>query len=277
MTVDPVWKTALQVVEDEVSLPLFRRLALTLDQQPSQVSHGAAIPLAWTAILFPTLARQSEMGRDGHARHGDFIPVMPLPRRMFAGRTMEQVRPIHIGDRVTRRSTITDVAEKTGRSGQLIFLTIMHEISGAGGLCYTERQEVVFREDATEAKGGKAADPMPAPQWTSRFSPDPVLLFRYSALTFNSHRIHFDAPYAQDVEGYPGLVVNGGLTTLKLLEFARQTIGEAPTRYTVRAMQPLYAGEDVLLNGMPTADGAMFWATNASGATAMKIDIGKIG
>ena len=277
MTVDPAWKTALRVAEDEVSLPLFRRLAIMLDQQPSQVGDGDIIPLAWSAILFPTLARQSEIGPDGHARHGDFIPTMPLPRRMFAGRTMEQVRPIRIGARLTRRSTITSVTQKTGRSGQLIFVTITHEISGNDGLCFTERQEVVFREEAAEAKGRKAADPMPVPHWTSRFSPDPVLLFRYSALTFNSHRIHFDAPYAKGVEGYPGLVVNGGLTALKLLEFARQTVGEAPTLYTVRAMQPLYAGEDVLLNGLPTDDGATFWATNASNATAMIIKVGKFG
>lgn len=277
MTDGPAWKDALQVVEDEVSLPLFRRLALTLDQPPSELSHGSAIPLAWTAILFPSLARQSEIGPDGHALHGDFIPVMPLPRRMFAGRTVEQVRPVRIGDRLTRRSTIIDLVEKNGRSGPLIFLTIMHEISGDEGLCYTERQEVVFREEATGKQSPPAAEAMPTAHWTSSFVPNPVLLFRYSALTFNSHRIHFDAPYAQQAEGYRALVVNGGLTTLKLLEFARDARDQAPVRYTVRAMQPLFAGEEIKLSGAPTEDGAIFWASNASGATAMKIKIGSFG
>jgi 3-methylfumaryl-CoA hydratase len=271
----PDWRHAEQVAEDEASLPLFRRLAALLDRDPSSIRAGDAVPLPWTAILFPTLARQGEIGADGHAKHGSFLPVMPLPKRMFAGRTVEQFRPVRLGDRVTRRSTIADVVQKSGRSGPLIFLTILHEITGEGGPCYSERQEVVFREDRPDTPGKASTEAMPPPRWQSGFSPDPVMLFRYSALTFNGHRIHYDAPYAKDIEGYPGLVVNGGLTALMLLQFASASLGATPCQYHVRAMRPLFAGTDIFLNGTETDEGALFWATDASGRPAMKIKIGK--
>jgi 3-methylfumaryl-CoA hydratase len=271
----PDWRHAEQVAEDEASLPLFRRLAALLDSDPSSIGDGDAVPLPWTAILFPTLARQGEIGADGHAKHGSFLPVMPLPKRMFAGRTVEQFRPVRIGDRVRRLSTIADVVQKTGRSGPLIFVTILHKITGEEGPYYSERQEVVFREDRPDTPRTATPEAMPSPRWQSRFSPDPVMLFRYSALTFNGHRIHYDAPYATGVEGYPGLVVNGGLTALMLLQFAGASLGASPCRYHVRAMRPLFAGTEILLNGTETDEGALFWATDASGSPAMKIKIGK--
>jgi hypothetical protein len=173
----PDWRHAEQVAEDEASLPLFRRLAALLDSDPSSIGDGDAVPLPWTAILFPTLARQGEIGADGHAKHGSFLPVMPLPKRMFAGRTVEQFRPVRIGDRVRRLSTIADVVQKTGRSGPLIFVTILHKITGEEGPYYSERQEVVFREDRPDTPRTATPEAMPSPRWQSRFSPDPVMLF----------------------------------------------------------------------------------------------------
>ncbi|UZW56389.1 protein dehydratase [Sphingobium sp. JS3065] len=260
--------------EDEVSLPLCRRLAALLDLEPSGLRAGDDLPLPWTAILFPTLALQSEIGPDGHPRKGDFIPDIALPKRMFAGRTITQVRPLKIGGSVRRRSTIADVQPKQGRSGPLVFLTILHEISGTDGLAYTERQEVVYRSEGSATRPA-APEALPSPEWEAIFRPGPVDLFRYSALTYNGHRIHYDQPYATGAEGYPGLVVNGGLTTLKLLEFARTHLCEPLVEYQVRAVSALFDGQEIALRGARTEDGALFWATRAEAenSPAMKIKI----
>lgn len=268
------WQRLEDTREDEASLPLFRRLCSLLDEDMVPLSAGTVVPVAWAAILFSEIAGQSKLGGDGHPRHGDFIPPMPLPKRMFAGRSIEQFAPLRIGDRLVRRSKIADITPKQGRSGPLIFLTVVHEIAGESGPCFKETQQVVFREDGNEGAGSKAAEPLPEPSWCSQFAPDPVMLFRYSALTFNGHRIHYDAPYATDVEGYPSLVVNGGLTTLMLLEFARKSLGATPSRYSVRAIRPLFANNIVELFGAETGDGALFWATDTAGNPAMKVKIG---
>lgn len=269
------WQNAVETREDEASLPQFRRLCSLLDEEPARLTQSSDVPVHWSAILFADIASQSKLRSDGHPRHGDFIPVMPLPKRMFAGRTVEQFRPISIGDRLLRRSTISSVESKEGRSGPLIFLTVLHEITGLQGLCYTETQQVVFREDSPSGAGGKAAEEMPPPRWQSEFTPDPIMLFRYSALTFNGHRIHYDFPYAKEIEGYPALVVNGGLTTLMLLEFARKSVGRVPVKYTVRAMRPLFANGKVRLLGAEAADVVQFWAIDEIGNPAMKVEIGK--
>lgn len=269
------WQGIIETREDEASLPHFRRLCGLLDEDPASLADNAVLPVSWAAILFPDVAVQSKLGADGHPRHGHFIPPMPLPKRMFAGRTVEQFSPFRIGDRLVRRSTIADVESKDGRSGPLIFLTVLHEVTGPQGLCYKETQQVVFREDGPSGAGKKAAEPMPMPRWQSQFEPDPVMLFRYSALTFNGHRIHYDAPYATEVEGYPALVVNGGLTTLILLEFARKSLRAELRQYSVRAIRPLFADSIVALFGTETEGGALFWATDKKGNAAMKIEIGK--
>lgn len=264
-----------KVQEDDISPSLCRRIAALLDRDPTSLGIGDPFPLPWTAMLFPTLARQSDIGSDGHAGPDDnFIPPMPLPNRMFAGRSVRQTQGLRIGEHVSRRSRIVDIVSKTGRSGPLIFLTIMHEICGESGLAYTERQDVVYREGRPSGSGSRADDPLPLPQWEASFRADAVSLFRYSALTFNGHRIHYDKPYATMVEGYPGLVVNGGLTTLMLLEFARSCLGDPITAYDVRAVSPLFGDNDVLLRGARTDEGSIFWAADMLGKTAMKIKIG---
>ena len=268
---------------DQVSLPLVRRLAAMLDIDPASISEGQKLPFAWSSILFADVARQSQLGNDGHPQRGDFLPPVPLPRRRFAGRSVQLFQPLLIGQDVTRKSTIADVAEKTGRNGPLVFVTIKHDISGPDGLAYTERQKVVYLEASSEGAGQshakqnpvqkKPPTALPSHDWEAPFTPDPVLLFRYSALTFNGHRIHYDLPYTMDVEGYSGLVTNGGITTLMLLEMARQHLCEEPSAYEMRAIKPLSVGTAALLRGARTDTGGEFWCLDDAGDLVMRATV----
>jgi 3-methylfumaryl-CoA hydratase len=266
----------VRIEEDEVSLALCRRTAALLDLESSDLVAGATLPLGWAAILFPGVARQSEIGEDGHPRRGDFLPPIALPRRRFAGRSVELFTPLRIGERIERRSTIAEVAHKEGRSGPLAFVTIQHEISNPTGLAMIERQNVAYlglpRPDERSTPPRPSAD-LPRPDWEVSFTPDPVMLFRYSALTFNGHRIHYDRVYATEMEGYPALVANGGLTTLLLLEMARTRLGRPVTGYEVRAIRPLFEGQTASLRGALTGESAVFWAIDQAGELAMRIDV----
>src|SRR6185437_4594407 len=188
-------------------------------------------------LFFLPAYRQSDAGPDGHALKGGFLPPIELPRRMWAGSRLEFARPLRVGSEVTRTSTISDVAVKEGRSGRLVFVTVRHEVSDAGGLVLSDEHDIVYRGEAA-----LAAAPVAAPAgeaWRREIRPDPVLLFRYSAVTFNSHRIHYDHPYATRVEGYPGLVVHGPLIATLLVDlFRRERPRERIARYAFRASRP---------------------------------------
>lgn len=260
---------------DEVSLSMCRRLAALLDLDPAALSEGDELPLPWGAILFSPVARQSQIGEDGHPRRGDFLPDIKLPRRRFAGREIELFSPLRIGDRVTRRSTIADVFDKTGRDGPMTFVTILHEIFAAGTLAYTERQNVVYLGPPVEGASATPRKPesLPVLDWNETVQFDQVMLFRYSALTFNGHRIHYDRDYATQVEGYSDLVVNGGLTTLFLLELARRRLAGQIRGYKMRALSVLLAGRPVQLCGRSSEQGSEFWAIDNEGAIAMRIEV----
>jgi 3-methylfumaryl-CoA hydratase len=263
-----------RVEQDEIATSLCRRLAALLDREPATVRAGDELPLGWSAILFPSIARQCELGEDGHPKRGQFLPPVPLPRRMFAGREVVLHQPLHIGEQVQQCSTIEAIVPKHGRSGALVFVTIRHEITGPAGLAVTERQRVVYRENGDGAAGPTNTVPaLPDTAWHESFVADPVSLFRYSALTFNGHRIHYDQDYAARVEGYPALVVNGGYTTLRLLEFFRAHCARPVASYAVRAIRPLFAGRIVTLRGAPTAEGAAVWASDEHDVPALKIDL----
>ncbi|MFT8243531.1 MaoC family dehydratase N-terminal domain-containing protein [Roseomonas sp. BN140053] len=263
---------------DELTAPAMRRLAATLDRPGLPLEHGSPVPPHWLAVLFDDAAPQSRLGPDGHAEKGDFLPPVPLPRRMLAGRRMAFQQPARIGDRLTRRSEITAIVPKHGRSGRLIFVSLRHTTTGPRGVVAVEEQDIAYREAVRDgaAPPPPVPEPDPAPgEWEEGFDPDPVLLFRYSALTFNGHRIHYDADYARDVEGYPALVVNGGLSTMMLLEAAARRAGSLPLRgYAARTAKPLFAGRRALLRGTaPDAEGrAALRVVDAGGATALRID-----
>jgi 3-methylfumaryl-CoA hydratase len=271
------WIGRTQSAEDEVTRPTALRLAAMLDRPPAGLERGAPLPQAWYAVLFPAVAPQSEIGADGHPRKGDFLPPVPLPRRMFAGRRVRFSAPLHIGDAVERVSEISRIEPKQGRSGRMVFVTVIHRISTGGRLAITEEQDIVYREAATPGAAAPASTPADMPQaaWSRPLTPDPVLVFRYSALTFNGHRIHYDADYTRGTEGYPGLVVNGGLSLLLLLDLAETQLGRPFASVAVRNLKPLFVDRPLTLCGAPSADGrtADLWTLDAAGEMATRASL----
>lgn len=256
--------------EDTIGAAPLRELCALLDRDDPAPAEGEPIPpLAHWLYFLPT-DRQSELGPDGHARRGGFLPPVPLPRRMWAGSRLEFLRPLAVGARATRKSTIRDVSVKEGRSGTLVFVTVRHEISDAGGPAIVDEHDIVYR-----GEGGGTAAPVAAPAgeaWRREIHPDPVLLFRYSAVTFNGHRIHYDHPYVTGVEGYPGLVVHGPLIATLLVDLLRRNRPAAALRrYSFRAMRPLFDTAPFTTCGLPeeAARRARLWTRDSQGAITM--------
>jgi 3-methylfumaryl-CoA hydratase len=260
---DAIGRTREQ--QDEITRPALVRIAALLDRD-AEFPTGSPIPPHWYAMFFPDIAPQSQIGEDGHPRRGDFLPAVALPRRMFAGRRMQFLAPLRVGDVATKRSEIAAITPKQGRSGKMLFVTIRHTVSVAGAPVLTDEQDVVYREAATPGAPPPEPTPAPAnPAWRETALPTTVLLFRYSAITYNAHRIHYDADYVRCAEGYPGLVVNGGLTLLLLLEAAIRNLGRAPRAVAVRNIRPLYCDNPITLAGTAAAA----WAADTTGALAV--------
>ncbi|HLX24752.1 MAG TPA: MaoC family dehydratase N-terminal domain-containing protein [Usitatibacter sp.] len=261
------WIGRTEEREDIASLAPVASLSALLDRDdPPPRAGDAAPPLAHWLYFLPHY-RESEVGLDGHAVKGSFLPPIALPRRMWAGSRLEFLRPLVLGSAIRKRSTIRDVSAKEGRSGELVFVTVRHEVSDAGGLVLTDEHDIVFRGETTLAPKDDRA---PAGEtWRREIRPDPVLLFRYSAVTFNSHRIHYDNPYATQVEGYPGLVVHGPLIATLLVDLLRRNRPDTILRqYRFRALKPLYDTASFHTCGLPDegARAARLWTRDASGA-----------
>jgi len=268
------WIGREEVAEDEASLVLLKRLAALLDLDPARIERGAPMPEGWHVALFGPLARQSGLGPDGHAARGEFLPPIPLPRRMFAGRRTWFQAPIPIGAEVRRVSRIAAITPKQGRSGAMIFVTVRHGILCDGRECVVEEQDLVYRA-APEPGAPPAPEPMPpaipAAALRADFTPDTRLLFRYSAVTNNGHRIHYDADYAREVEGYPALVVNGGITTTLLTELAKQQLGAPIASITTRAGRPLFVDRTATFAAhREAAGGVRLWALDDRGRLAFE-------
>jgi 3-methylfumaryl-CoA hydratase len=215
----------------------------------------------------------SELGPDGHPTRGGFLPPVPLPRRMWAGGELEFFEALRVGDEMTRTSRISDVTMKTGSSGVLCFVSVEHLITTPRGTAIRERQDIVYRDMSTAPASAPAKPPAPPPVAQHREShmADPVLLFRYSALTFNGHRIHYDRDYVTKVEGYPGLIFHGPMQAAFLVEFAaRLHGGAAPKKFSYRGVQPLFEGSEFSINANDTSAGMELWTANSAGMPTMK-------
>ncbi len=272
------WIGRQQEASDEVSLAAIKRLAALLDVPPKPYRRGDAIPKGWYVVLFTPEERQSLLGPDGHLEKGQFIPPVALPRRMFAGRRVGFHDALRIGDEVNRLSRIARIEPKQGRSGKMCFVTVRHEISGPRGLAVVEEHDIVYREEPKPGAPKTATAPAPAAgsaEWTRSIVPDNVLLFRYSAATFNSHRIHYDADYVRDKEGYPDLVVNGGLMTLLLWELATSKSGRELKSSSSRNLKPLFVNRPITVCGAPVAaeNKARMWALDAEGDLAIEAEL----
>jgi 3-methylfumaryl-CoA hydratase len=273
------WIGRTDVRRDVVTAAPLAGLAALLDRDDAPPEEGdAAPPLAHWLFFLPNY-RQSEAGADGHAEKGSFIPPAPLPRRMWAGSRIEFLKPLRVGARVTRTSKIADVVPKAGRSGALLFITVRHEIADEAGPVIVDEHDIVMRRGPPprgQDQTTRAEAPKPAPAaetWRREIHPDPVLLFRYSAVTFNSHRIHYDHPYVTNVEGYPGLVVHGPLIATLLVDLLRRSRPETVLRgYQFRAMRPLYDTAPFWTCGEPDegARSAKLWTRDAEGAVTME-------
>lgn len=268
------WVGRSDVSADRITEAPLRLLQATLDYENAS-ALPAQLPPLWHWLYFLPCERQLNIGLDGHPRRGGFLPPITLPRRMWAGGRLQFLRPLAVGAAIERRSTIQSIKTKSGRSGQLIFVTVLHEISAAQGVAIREEQDIVYRDAPPPAvEGAPAPQPAAAPageQYSRTITPDPVLLMRYSALTFNGHRIHYDRPYAMQEEGYPGLVVHGPLiATLLMDELRRMHPGKTIGTFEFKAVSPLFDTAPFTVNGKLEGNAAHLWARGPQGQLAMQ-------
>ena len=264
------WISKQDVTREAVTAFPLSALAATLDRTKA----GDCVPPLWHWLYFLPVAAQAEVDSDGHPKRGGFLPPVPLPRRMWAGGRLTFHTPLQVGEQMTRTSTILRVENKIGRSGRLVFVTVRHAVEAGGKLKIEEEQDIVYR-DAPRADA-VAPPPERAPLdevWRRVVDTGPVMLFRYSALTFNGHRIHYDRPYATGVEGYPDLVVHGPLVATLLIGLVARELPEATIRrFTFKAVRPAFANRPLTLCGRPSNDGntVELWAMDHEGYLTMR-------
>lgn len=263
------WIGRTTEASDIVTAQLVKGLRATLFQEIGEPKPGDAAP--WTVhwCLAQPVFPMSQLGQDGHPARGGFLPPVPLPRRMWAGGELEFLEPLRVGDETTRTSRISDVTMKAGSTGVLCFVSVEHEVTTPRGTAIRERQDIVYRDIST-APAKPAAAP-PAAKHRESHMADPVLLFRYSALTFNGHRIHYDRDYVTKVEGYPGLIFHGPLQAAFMVELAAKLHGgTAPKKFSYRGLQPLFEGSEFSINANETPAGMELWTANSAGQPTMK-------
>lgn len=222
------WQGRRETLADDITEWPVRAMPAMVDRAEGYPVKGSELPRLWHWLYFLPCALQCALGEDGHPRRGDFLPPVPLPRRMWAGGRLEWHGPLRIDDSLQRVSHIESVTHKAGSTGELVFVVVRHEVFSEGKLALTDKQDIVYR--AASRRGDSPPLPQPAPlhaEWARNITPDPVLLFRYSALTFNGHRIHYDRSYVTEVEGYSGLIVHGPLIATLLADLGRSQRPEA--------------------------------------------------
>ncbi len=270
------WVGRTTTLDDLVTPTPLRALSATLDRDDDAPHAGTPLPPLWHWLFFLPMHKAREIGPDGHALRGGFLPPVPLPRRMWAGGRLawDIDNPLRVGDPVHRVSRIQSVTHKSGRSGDLLFVLVRHEISNRRGLSLTEEHDIVYR--CAPQPGEAVPEPLKAPPaaaWHRELTPDDVLLFRYSALTFNGHRIHYDRRYVTETEGYPGLVVHGPLIATLLADLVARSRPQARMRrFEFKALRPTFDGRPLQVHGAPSVDGraVSLWAQDHEGWLTMQ-------
>ncbi|HZZ06212.1 FAS1-like dehydratase domain-containing protein [Paraburkholderia sp.] len=264
------WLDKEVVTEDHITAFPLTAMAATLNQEES----GDTVPPLWHWLYFLPISPLCDAGPDGHPKRGDFLPPVPLPRRMWAGGRLTFHAPLKVGEHAKRTSTIANIEDKTGRSGRLVFVTVQHTIEAGGELKLEEEHDIVYRDAPQEgARPPQAALAPEGETWRRTVDADAVMLFRYSALTFNSHRIHYDYPYVTEVEGYPGLIVHGPLIATLLVDLVRREQPDATLQsFAFKAVRPTFAGQPFTVCGKPSADGKTvdLWAKDHEGYLTMR-------
>lgn len=266
------WIGRTQVQEDIAAPFPPRALIATLDARDPAPAKGDPLPPLWHWLYFLEAAPASKIGPDGHPQRGDFLPPVSLPRRMWAGSRLHFEGDIRLGDEIRRESQIVSVEPKTGSTGRMVFVGVRHRIFARGEPVAIEEQDIVYRQ--APAPGEQPPSPKPAPTdaaWSKRIKADPVLLFRFSALMFIGHRIHYDQPYATGEEAYPGLVVHGPLMGLLQMELARRSSpGKRIKAFEFRAMSPVFETTPFSVNGRPDGTTALTWIARDDGGLAQQ-------
>jgi 3-methylfumaryl-CoA hydratase len=268
------WIGKTETVEDVITLAPARSISALLDHE-NQPKVGDELPLLWTWLYFLPTPRQSLMGADGHPRKGGFLPPVPLPRRMRAGGRFTYESPLRIGDSACQKQTVKDIKIKEGRTGTLVFVNIQHEIFVGDRRSMVEEMNLVYRDyPVPGTPPPPAIEPPGGPEWILEIIPDPVMLFRYSALTQNTHRIHYDREYAMDEESYQGLVVQAPLTATLLMDFLWRSLPGVRVKHVkFRATRPLFDGKPIRLEGKRDGKEVLLWAVDSEGALAMMVEV----
>ena len=268
------WEGVTETRHDSLSLAPARSLSATLDREDAEPAPGDPLPPLWHWLYFLPLTRHSDIGADGHPKRGGFLPPVPLPRRMWAGGQLHWHQPMRLGEEVQRVSRIERVHHTSGRSGELLFVKVQHRFSNARGLCLEEAHDIVYRplahSTATTAPG---IAPAHSAVWQQTVVPDDVLLFRYSALTFNSHRIHYDRRYVTQTEGYPGLIVHGPLMATLMVELLRNHSHRHIQRFDFKAIKPAFECADqraLRICAHPDGDQVHTWVQDHEGDLCMQ-------
>ena len=265
------WIGRTQEASDIVTGQLVKSLRATLFQEVGEPKAGDTAPFTVHWCLAQPVFPMSMLGPDGHPARGGFLPPVPLPRRMWAGGELEAIDPLRVGDEAKRTSRISDVTVKEGSTGTLCFVAVEHVVTTSRGVAIRERHDIVYRDIGAPAGAPKAPPSPPIAKHRETHISDPVLLFRYSALTFNGHRIHYDRDYATKVEGYPGLIFHGPMQAALIVELAAKLRnGQPPKKLAYRGVQPLFEGGEFSINANDKDGGMELWVANAEGQPTMK-------
>lgn len=267
------WVGKTETARDRIVLERCQAMQGTLDRMDPPLQDDDPLPPLWHWLYFWTIAPRSELGRDGHPALGGFLPPVGTARRMWAGSRVSFLRPLKIGEQAERVSTIASVTPKVGRTGRLVFVTVRHEIANRAGIAIVDEHDIVYREDAGAGAGGCSGTAVPGnAAYVEEVKADPTLLFRYSALTFNGHRIHYDRDYATGVEGYPGLVVHGPLLATMMVGLAaRSWSGRGISRFAFRGHRPIIDTGPFKVCASPRNGSSVdLWVADAEGLLAMK-------
>jgi 3-methylfumaryl-CoA hydratase len=271
------WIGRVRVVEDDIGLMAVRRVASAFDADPDAFTRGTLLPPHWFTVFFAETVRQSQLGPDGHAQKGVVLPPIPMPRRMGAGRRVQIMGRLKAGEPAIKKAEVADIVPKSGRSGDIFVLTMRHTIEQAGQQIAVETFDAIYRPAVPPGQKTTATVPTPARSdqaWSDTTDLTNTLNVRYSAITWNAHRIHYDADYTRSEEGYPALVSNGGLSMHLMVDAAlRHAMGELKN-YSARLVHPLWVGDLIEVRGEALKDGKMkIWAANKNGVLCGEMDL----
>ena len=268
------WQGQTETRHDQITAAPMHAMSALLDRTDPAPQVGDVLPPLWHWLYFWPLTPSSELGADGHPKRGGFLPPVPFPRRMWAGGQLRWHQPMRLGDQVQRESRIEQVQHKQGRSGELLFVQVHHSYLGPQGICLEESHDIVYKptEPTSDTPPTGVTSPF-SPEWQRDVVPDDVLLFRYSALTFNSHRIHYDRRYAMQTEGYPGLVVHGPLMATWLVDLLRRHSNRVLTSFSFKALKPVFECADqrvLTLCASTEGDHVQAWTQDHEGHVCMQ-------